>query len=204
MKLYFSKGACSLAVRIVLHEIGVSCEYEAVNLATKQTESGADFFQVNPKGAVPVLVTDDNETLTENAAIQQYLADKYHAANLLPAVDEFSRYRVLEWLNFVSTDLHKGFGPLFDPKLPAEIKDTFVKPLLKNKFDYVDHHLQQHKYLMGEQFTLADAYLFVITSWLAHFAMDINQWPALARYFAELKQRPSVHQSLQDEGLPVH
>src|SRR5688572_12009519 len=113
MKLYYSKGACSLAVRIILHEIGAACEFEAVDLATKKTETGMDFLKINPKGAVPTLILDDKAILTENAVIQQYLAEKYHATQLLPPLGDMKRYRVLEWLNFISTDLHKSCGPLF-------------------------------------------------------------------------------------------
>lgn len=122
MKLYYSAGTCSLAVRIIINEIGLPSTYEAVDLKTKKTASGQDFLQINPKGSVPVIVTDDNEILTENSVIQQYLADKNNASSLLPALGHFKRYRVLEWLNYISTELHKGCGPLFSPSIPVELK----------------------------------------------------------------------------------
>lgn len=201
MKLYYSKGACSLAVRIVINEIGLPCEFESVNLKTKQTETGLDFLKINPKGAVPVLELNQNETLTENSAIQQYLADQNNATSLLPAVGQFKRYKVLEWLNFVSTELHKGCGPLFNPNVPQETKDGLFKPLLKNRLDYVEEHLKNNKWLMGDGYTLPDGYLFVIVTWLPHFSFDMNAFPNLSRYANDMKQRKSVQKSLQEEGL---
>ncbi len=201
MKLYYSKGACSLAVRIVIHEIGLPCEFESVNLKTKQTETGADFLKINPKGAVPVLIISQNEILTENAAIQQYLADQNNATSLLPAVGQVKRYKVLEWLNFVSTELHKGCGPLFNPNISQEMKNDLFKPQLKNKLDYVEKHLKNNKWLMGDEFTLPDGYLFVIVTWLPKFSFDMNEFPNLSRYANEIKQRKSVRVSLQEEGM---
>jgi glutathione S-transferase len=201
MKLYYAKGACSLAVRIAIHEMGRPCKFESVNLQTKITETGVNFLTINPKGSVPTLETDTQEILTENGVIQQYLADTYKAAELLPPMGDMKRYRVLEWLNFVSTDLHKGFGPLFNAKVPAEIKDDIFKPILKAKFSFVDKHLENKKYLMGEKFTLPDGYLFVLLSWLPHMKIDIAEWSNLARYFTDVKNRPAVQQALQDEGL---
>lgn len=203
MKLYYAKGACSLAARVIIHELNIPCEFEAVNLQTKKTATGADFLTINPKGVVPVLLLDDGQFLTENAAIQQYLADEHNAIKLLPATSNFRRYRVLEWLTFVSTDLHKGCGPLFNPKLPQQIKDEIFIPILKNKITLVDQHLSRNKYLLDEQFTLADAYLFVILSWLPHFHIELANWPNIVRYFNELKSRPSIQKSLQEEGLQI-
>ena len=122
MRLYYSKGACSLVVRIVIHELGLPFEYEAVNLKTKVTATGEDYLAINPKGAVPAILTDDNILLTENAVIQQYLADKAYASQLLPAVNDIKRYQVLEWLNYVTTEIHKGFGPLFNSNIPDNLK----------------------------------------------------------------------------------
>lgn len=201
MKLYYSKGACSLAVRIVINEIGAPCEFESVDLHSKKTETGQDFLKINPKGEVPTLALDNGEILTENAVIQQYLADKYKATQVLPPLDNFQRYRVLEWLNFVSTDLHKGFGPLFNPDLPEDIKEKFVKPVLKKKLQWVDQHLSKNKYLLGDQFTLADGYLFVMLLWVLHFKMDLDKYINLSRYFSELKKRKSITQSLEQEKL---
>jgi glutathione S-transferase len=201
MKLFYSKGACSLAVRIVIHEIGIPCQYESVNIKTKKTETGADFYEINPKGSVPVLMVDDKEFLTENAVIQQYLADQNQAYTLLPPMTDFKRYRVLEWLNFVSTDLHKGFGPLFNPNVSKEMQEQIFIPALKTKLNYVEKSLGQKKYLLGDTFTLADAYLFVILTWLAHFKIDVATWPNLHRYFTALKERKSIQQALKEESL---
>jgi len=201
MKLYYSKGACSLAVRIALHEIGISSEFEAVNLRTKQTETGEDFLKINPKGAVPTLLLDNQEVLTENAVIQQYLADHYQATKLLPPVGDLKRYRALEWLNFVTTELHKGCAPLFNPQLPAELKDSIFKPALKNKLNFVDQQLGHQKYLLGENFTLADGYLYVILFWLPNFKFELSEWGNLSRYFNELTARKAIQQALREEGL---
>ena len=200
MKLYYSKGACSLAVRIVINELGLTSEYEAVDLKTKQTESKKNFLEINPKGAVPTLQTDDGEILTENAVIQQYLADKYKATKLLSPVNDFRRYRILEWLNFISSDLHKSVGALFNPKLTQEMKDTITFPVIKARITYVDKKLKG-PFLMGNDFTLPDAYLFVILNWMLFFKFDLAEWPNLNKYFAHLKKHPSVQKSLEEEGL---
>lgn len=201
MKLYYSKGACSLAVRIVIHELKLKAEFESVDLKNKTTETGANYLMINPKGAVPVLVIENNEILTENAVIQQYLADTHQAHHLLPSIGDFKRYRVLEWLNYVTTEMHKGVGIMFNPMLTEEMKNNVIKPMIKHKLNYLDHHFSDHKFLLSDEFTLPDAYLFVVLNWLQFFAIDINQWQNLARYFAELKTRPSIAQSLQEEGL---
>jgi glutathione S-transferase len=201
MKLYYSKGACSLASRIIINELDLPCDYEAVDLRAKKTETGQDFYKINSKGAVPTLQTDTGEILTENAIIQQYLAEQSHAIQLLPPVGDFKRYRVLEWQNYVASDLHKGVGSLFNPGFTQEIKDGVIVPMVKTKMTYVNERLKGKHYLLGEQFTLPDAYLFIILRWVAYFKLDMMQWPDLARYFEELKKRPSVAKSLQQEGL---
>jgi glutathione S-transferase len=201
MKLYYSKGACSLAVRIVINEIGLQSEYEAVNLQDKKTASGDDFFKINSKGAVPALVTDDKHLLTENAVIQQYLADTNKAHQLLPPVGDFKRYEVLEWLNFVGTELHKGFGPLFSQIVPAELKNEIFIPVLKKKFAFLEQQLEKHKYIAGDHFALPDAYLFVILTWANAMGIDLNDCPAVMRHFAVLKLRASIQKSLQEEEL---
>ena len=138
MKLYYSRGACSLTVRIIINELAIPCDYEAVNLKTKKTENDEDYFKINPKGAVPALELANQEILTENAAILQYLADEFKATSLLPPMGNFKRYRVLEWLSFVSSDVHKLFGPLFNPLVSQESKDDIFIPALKKKFKFVD------------------------------------------------------------------
>jgi glutathione S-transferase len=205
MKLYYYKGACSLAIRITIHEIGIKSEFEAVNLKTKQTETGKDFLAINPKGAVPTILTDQQEALTEGVAIQQYLADKYHATQLLPAVNDMRRYKVLEWLSFVNNDLHKLCAILFNPTIPADVRNNVFKPMLESKLKIADQYLQHRTFIMDEQFTVADAYMFVVLSWLPLFDMDIAKWPALAKHTGAVAKRPAVQKALAEEGLiPVH
>lgn len=201
MKLYYASSVCSLAVRIILHELGLSCEYESVNLKTKQTQTGADYLEVNPKGSVPALVLNNGDVLTENAVILQYLAEVNHVVELLPPVGTINRYRTLEWLNFVSTDLHRYCAPLFWSRFSEETKSTVFTPILKKKLLIVDQHLQAHKFLMGEQLTLGDSYLFVILIWLAKLKINMNEWPNLSRYFMDMKQRKSVQKALYEEDL---
>lgn len=200
MKLYYSKGACSLVVRICINEIGLKCEYEAVNLQNKTTATGEDYWKINPKGAVPALLTDDKQILTENTVIQQYLADTHHADTLLPPVGQWQRYRVLEWLNFVTTELHKGFGPLFNPQMPDQVKQEITTPFLKKKFEFVDSHLSK-TYLMGDTFTLPDGYLFVMLLWAKNMKIDLSHCKNLTRFFEQASQRRSIRQSLEEEGL---
>lgn len=200
MKLYYSKGACSLAIRITLNEIGAQFKSEAVNLKTKQTETAKNYLEINPKGAVPALELDNHEVLTENAMIHQYLADTLKAPNLLPAVGNLSRYRVLEWLNFISTDLHKTCSPLFNPNLPEAARDIFTN-LLLSKLKFTNQRLAKKTFLMGDEFTVADSYLFVILSWMPKLHVDLSQFSELTRYMDNLKQRPSVQKSLTEEGL---
>lgn len=200
MKLYYSRGACSLAVRIIINELKLPCKYEAVDLKTKQTENGTDFLTINPKGAVPTLETKDGNILTENTVILQYLADTNHATDLLPAVGDFARYRVLEWLNYITTELHKSFTPLFNHALSADIKKTIFIPIIKTKLNFVNKQLTKH-YLLGDKFTLPDAYLVVMLNWAMYFKFDLQEWPNLARFHTELKQRSSVQAALEQEQL---
>jgi glutathione S-transferase len=201
MKLEYTKGACSLATRIIINELGLPCEFEAVDLANKQTQNGKNFYTINPKGAVPTLVLSNGDVLTENAVIMQYLADTSHAVQLLPPFGDFMRYRVLEWLNYVATELHKGFSPLFNPNLPQEVKDQIIIPMLKMKMTFLDKHLEHNQYLLGNSFTLPDAYLFVMLCWATHFKLNNGEWKHLSRYFTELQKRKSIQQSLKEEGL---
>lgn len=201
MKLYFSKSACSLAVRIVINELGLPSQFESVDLKTKKTQSGEDFLKINPKGAVPVLETDHGEILTENSVIQQYLADVTHATVLLPAIGDFNRYRVLEWLNYVSSELHKTVGLTFNPFVTQDMKESMVIPLTKKKLAYLNEHFEKHTYLAGDSFTLPDAYCFVILTWLPVLPLNLDEWPHVKRYFEALKGRNSIQQSLHEEGL---
>lgn len=201
MKLYYSKGSCSLAVRILIHELNIDCEFEAVNLKTKQTESGKDFKSINPKGSVPTLELDNKEIITENPAIQQYLADKFNGTHILPPPPELKRYRVIEWLNFLSSEFHKALGPLFNQSIPDDIKEQYYKPVVIAKLDYLDKYFADHEYLANNQFTMADSYLFVMTSWLKSFNIDIHKWPHLHKHCETVKSRKAVQQSLSEEGL---
>ena len=201
MKLYYSKGACSLAVRINLHEMDIPCEFESVDLKTKKTETGADFLSINPKGMVPTLVLDSKAILTENAVINQYLSDTHQSKGFLPPFGDDKRYHALEWLNFITTDIHKGFGPLFNSKVPDELKDTVFKVGLKGKFGIIEHHLSQNKYMFGDQYTVSDGYLFVMGLWAKKFKIALTDLPALTKYFENLKKRPAIQKALQEEGL---
>jgi glutathione S-transferase len=201
MKLYYAKGACSLAPRIIINELQIPCEFESVDLKNKTTANGGDFLKINPKGSVPVIETQDKQILTENAVILQYLADSQHANQLLPPTTDFNRYRVLEWLNYVATEMHKGCGPLFNTAVPQEIKDQTFIPLLKKKLDYIEKNLEKTQFIAGNEFTLPDAYLFTILRWFKNFNIDITQWKKVSEYVNNLKKRNSIQKSLQEEGL---
>ena len=201
MKLYYSVGACSFAIRITLNEADIQFSSEAVDLKTKKTENGRNFLEINPKGAVPVLVLDNGETLTEGAAIQLYLVDHYGVDSLLPPLSDFRRYRILEWFNFVATELHKSCTPLFNPAMTEEVGETIFRPQLRKKLQFAEQYLQTHVYLGGESVSVADHYLFVVLRWLGTLKVDIAQFPALMRYFNRMHSRPSVQKSLQEEGL---
>ena len=199
MKLYYAPGACSLVVRIIINEIGIKSDFESVNLMTKTTETGQNFLKINSKGAVPVLQLNNGDILTENAVILQYLADQSNATQLLPPTSNFERYRVLEWVNYIATELHKGIGILFNPKITETLKNDVFFPSIKSKLKFIDQHLQNHAYLMGEHFTLPDAYLFVMLRWCTYFKFELKEWSNLHRYFTALQNRASIQKSLQQE-----
>ncbi|MBP6918447.1 MAG: glutathione transferase GstA [Legionellaceae bacterium] len=201
MKLFYAKGACSLASRIILNEIGIAPDFEAVDLQTKQTERGQNFLSVNPKGCVPTLRLENGEILTENAVIMQYLADHYEASNLLPPVGDWQRYRVLEWLNYVSTELHKGFAPIFNPDISQELKETIFIPKVMEKFQYIDRDLKSRAYLVGKHFTLPDAYLFTVLRWAIGKKLPVQPLQSLMDYAAQLRLRKSVSDAMIQEGL---
>ena len=200
MKLYFSPGACSLSPHIALREAGLTFDTEQVSLATKKTKSGADFRQINPKGYVPTLQLDSGEILTEGPAIVQYVADQKPESGLAPAAGTMERYRLQEMLNYISTELHKAFSPLFSPKTPAEQKQQ-IRDALGTKFDLVSKGLESHPYLLGEKFTVADGYLFTILRWTKHVEIDLAKWPVLTAYFARVGERPAVRAALAAEGI---
>ncbi len=199
MKLYMSPGACSLCPHIALREAGAEFELVRVNLQEKKLPDGADYLSVNPKGQVPVLELDDGETLTENAAIVQYVADQYPQSDLAPAVGTIGRYRLQEWLSFIGSELHKNFPPLFIPRYPPEYK-PMARQTLERKFANLDQHLADRQYLMGDQFTVADAYCFAIMNWHKRADLDLSPWPNLKSYVERVAARPKVHEALQAEA----
>ena len=204
MKLYYSRGACSLTVRTILHELGIeNCEFEAVDLKTKKTEKGTDFFTINGKGGVPTLELDNGEVLTENTAIIQYLADTHKAEQLFPPIGNFQRYRVSEWLSFINSDLHKTCGALFNPRIPAELKEEIFKPILKKHLSWLNQQIGKRHYLVNDHFTIADAYLFVVLTWLPHMGLDFAGLGDLEHYFNELKKRKSIAQAFADEKISL-
>jgi glutathione S-transferase len=200
MKLYFSPGACSLNPRIVLGELGLPFTPVRIDGKTHKTEHGDDFYQVNPKGQVPTLETEDGHILTEGAVIVQYLADKRPKAKLLPPTGTWERYKALEWLSFVATEIHKNFSPLFISAVSPEGK-AFFKDRLAARFDHVERQLSKTPYLMGEQFTVADSYLFTVLRWAKGMQIDLHKWPGISAFMERMRERPAVKTALAAEGL---
>jgi glutathione S-transferase len=199
MKLYYSRGSCSLAVTIALHELGIAFDAERVDSKTKVMASGGDFRQVNPNGYTPVLVLDSGELLTEVGVVLQYLADLQPAAGLAPAHGTLARYRLMEWLSFISTELHKSYSPLFATSTPEEYK-VIVKERLAQRLGYLGGRLSG-PYLLGEQFTVADAYLFVVLSWSKAVNVDLSAFSRLQQFQQRVAQRPAAQKALADHGL---
>lgn len=197
MKLYYKAGACSLSPHIVLLETDLEFSTESVDLATKVTETGANFYDINPKGQVPTLLLDDGTVLTEGVAIVQYIADKVPEEKLLAPVGDVERYQTISWLNFISAELHKNFSPLFY-KSSDEVKAQTVETL-KKKFSYVDSILAKQDYIMGKDFTVADAYLFTVLGWMKAFP-SFPVYPSIERYMEQMRKRPSVISALKKES----
>lgn len=200
MKLYFSPGACSMAPHIVLREAKFTFDLEKVDLAKKQTEGGKDYNQINPKGYVPAIRLDDGQILTEVAVILQYLADQKPEAGLAPKPQTMERYRLMEWLNFLTSELHKQIGPLFNPKVTGEWKESQLN-LLNKRLDYLAQRLDGKHYLTGDKFTVADAYLFTVLNWTTFLKFDLGKWPVLKDYMVRVAARPAVQETLKAEGL---
>lgn len=198
MKLYYSPGACSQAPHILLHEIGLSHDAVRVDLRSKTLEDGASYLQVNPKGSVPAFELDNGEILTENAVILQYLGDRA-ASDVLPEPGNFRRYRVLEMVNFITTELHKSFSPLFNRNAGEEVKH-FFREQLRHKLDYADGKIGQGPFALGDTLTIADPYLFVMTRW-ADAMIGLDNWPNLSAFRERMLERPSVRHVLRFEGL---
>ncbi|GMV00711.1 MAG: glutathione transferase GstA [Burkholderiaceae bacterium] len=200
MKLYYSPGACSLSPHIVLHEAGLPFEAVLASTKTHQLPDGTDYYTINPKGYVPLLEFDDGQRLTEGPVIVQWIADQVPAKKLAPPAGTMPRYRVMEWLNFVTAELHKQFSPLFNPAYPEEGK-AINRERLAGRFAWVDGQLAGRPYLMGDDFTVADAYLYVVTRWTVPMKLDISSRANLAAYMARVARRPAVQRALQVEGL---
>ncbi len=200
MKLYFSPGACSLSPHIALREAGLDFEIERVDLTTKKTRGGDDFNTINPRGYVPALRLDDGQVLTEGPAILQYVADKVADRKLAPPAGSFERYRLQETLNFISTELHKGFSPLFNKDCPDAWKEV-VRTNLGRRFADLDKQLAGQPFLMGQDFTVADGYLFTILGWTRFVNFDLAPYPNLVAYQGRIAARPAVHAALVAEGL---
>jgi len=200
MKLFYKSGACSLSPHIVLLEAGLPFSLEAVDLKTKKTEHGTDYTTINSKGGVPALQLDDGRLLTEGAAIVQFLADQKPESHLAPAAGTFERYQLAEVLNYIASEVHKGFSPLFNPALSAEARAAALANLDK-KFQWLSGFLATKQFLLGDTFTVADAYLFTVLSWSKPVGADIAKYHVLTDYLARVGHRPKVQEALKAEGL---
>jgi len=200
LKLYYSPGACSLSPHIVLREAGLAFEPVLASTKTHKLQDGTDYYGINPKGYVPLLELDNGERLTEGPVIVQYIADQAPAKKLAPAAGTMARYRLQEWLNFITSELHKSFSPLFNPAMPEEGKALY-RTRLGERFKWVDGQLAGKNYLMGEDFSVADAYLFVVAGWGKHVGVDISSLANLGAFMARVAARPAVQEALKAEGL---
>ena len=200
MKLYYFSGACSLASNIALREAGLKFELVKVDRRTRKAADGLDFTEVNPKGYVPALTLDNGEVLTENIAVLQYIADRNPASRLAPPAGTMERHRLVEWLAFISTEIHKSFSPLFRDDSHEEVKQ-YVRKHLRGRLDYLNRALGNRQFLMGDTFTVADAYLFTVLSWGRFVNIDLGEWPQLQRYVERVGSRPHVMEALRSEGL---
>jgi len=200
MQLYFSPGACSLASHITAREAGLPLELKRADTKTKKLEDGSDYFAINSKGAVPALKLDNGQVLTEGVAIMQYLADQKPESNLVPKNGTLERYRVQEWLNYITSEVHKTFSPLWNAANDQAVKD-YALTNLKKKFDWLNAQLAGKKYLTGDTFTVADAYLFTVVNWTTPLGIDLAPWPALKDFQARVAARPKVQEAMAAEGL---
>ena len=200
MKLYYSPGACSLSPHIALLEAGLPYDLVKVDLRAKKLENGDDYLQVNPKGQVPALGLDSGEVLTEGPVIVQIIADKVPGKSLAPARDSAERYKLQEWLNFTTGELHKNFSPLFNPAIPDEVKNVFRERIM-GKFKYVDAQLAGRDYLMGKQFSVADGYLYAMLRWADGHKFDLSGLKNLMAFKERVAARPKVQEALTREGL---
>ena len=200
MKLFYAPGACSLSPHIVAAEAGIDLELVKVNLGTKTVAAEGDYWAVNPKGSVPALELDNGEILTEGPAIVQYLADQRPEARLAPANGTLARYRLQEALNYITSEIHKSYSPLFNPKILPEVRAERVE-YLRRRYALLDKQLEGRKYLFGDQFTVADAYLFVVTNWARGTKVDLREFTNLQAFQQRVAARPAVRAAMQAEGL---
>jgi len=200
MKLYYLTGACSLASNISLREAGIPFEAVKVERPAWRTADGLDYTQINPKRVVPALALDNREILTENVAVLPYIADRNPAAKLIPPAGSMERYRLLEWLGFINSDVHRSFSVLFRKDTPPETREA-ARGTLERHLGYLERAIGARTFLMGEQFSVVDAYLFTVLSWSSRVDIDLGRWPALKRYVERIRQRPNVVAALQSEGL---
>lgn len=200
MKLYYAPGACSLSPHIALLETGLAAELVKVDTKTHTVEDGSDYYAINGKGYVPVLELDDGQRLTEGPAIVQYIADRRPASGLAPPAGTMERYRLQEWLNFITSELHKQFSPLFAVDTPAEYK-TIAKQRIAKRLDWLSTQLEGKDHLLGKQFTVADGYLFTILNWTKFTGIELAKWPVLAAYQARVAARAKVQEAMVAEGL---
>ena len=200
LKLYYSTGACSLSPHIALREAGLDFTLEKTDLRSKQTESGGDIRKDNPKGMVPVLVLDNGDVLTEGPAIVQWIADQKPGSGLAPPAGTIARYHLMEWLNFITSELHKNYSPLFNPNAPEEYK-KLVREALATRYAYVNEKLAGKSYLLGEQFTVADGYLFTVTNWARIVKFDLTPYPNVLAFQERVRHRPHVVEAMKAEGI---
>ena len=200
MKLFYTPGACSISPHIALCEAGIAHQIDKVDLKAKKTEGGADYLAINPKGYIPALQLDSGEVLVEGVAIVQYIADQKPESGLAPKAGTMERYRLMEWLTFISSELHKGFSPLFNPAIPDEVKKIF-RDRLALRWAYVDKQLAGKDYVMGKTFTVADGYLYNMTRWAKRVEMDLSTLPNVTAFIARVEARPKVIEALKAEGL---
>jgi glutathione S-transferase len=200
MKLYFTPGACSMAAHIILQEAGFPFHTDKVDLSTKKTANGEDFLEINPKGYVPALKLDNGEVLTEVAVILQYLADQKPGSGLIPEWGTQDRYRLMEWLNFVSSEVHKQFAPMFHPEIPDEWRTHQIE-VLGQRFDFLTKQFNGNAYFLGDNLTVVYAYLFTVLNWCGKFKIDLEPWPKLKEYMARIADRPAVKETMKAEGL---
>ena len=200
MKLYYSPGACSLSPHIALREAGLAFTPVLASTKSHKLQDGTDYYGINPLGYVPLLELDDGTRLREGPAIVQFIADQAPTKNLAPANGTMGRYRLQEWLTFIGTEIHKGFSPLFNPATPDEYK-PLVRERLLQRLQWVDGQLAGKQYLMGDQFTVADGYLFTVTNWTQPTKLDISGLANLAAYRERVGARPAVQAAMKAEGL---